>query len=242
MARIRQGCSRCTCKQWAQVCFSLALLLLPVPSSSLLPQPVYPLFAIANKRDSASWSVSDVQVVASSFILADGIPTDNATLLAMLTNYSSRNTEMISGEGGNNDDIIGFKPVRYCNPRGIALTGPVVDPNVIMPLSEFELHHRREAMFYTVGFLAEAMDDSSSSSVTMTDVKLTRAVWTLDDALVVTAHVSRATAFRSWLWRGLLWVGLGCRVGWIACFFSCVTGNVSRSSNNNETTHRFTES
>jgi hypothetical protein len=103
----------------------------------------YPLFAIANSRNAADWSAGDIEETAQSFALADGIPID-PELLSELDKASPA-----------------FRAVRYCNPRGIALTGPVADGR-IMPLDEFEMHHRAEATFFTAGFLAEQLSATST--------------------------------------------------------------------------------
>jgi hypothetical protein len=103
----------------------------------------YPLFAIANSNNAADWTAADIDGTARAFTLADGVPTD-PKLLSELEKASPS-----------------FRAVRYCNPRGIALTGPVAGR--IMPLDEFEMHHRTEATFFTAGFLAEQLDATTTT-------------------------------------------------------------------------------
>ena len=113
----------------------VAVTALPLAAAATT-NTTYPLFAIANNPVAADWTLADIVGTARDFTLADGVPVD-AGLLSQLNQVSPT-----------------FNAVRYCNPRGISLAGPVADPGVVMPLEEFESHHRREALFYTAGFVA----------------------------------------------------------------------------------------
>jgi len=106
-------------------------------------ETAYPLFAIANSRNAADWTAADIARTAGAFRLADGVPVD---------------PELLSKLGKASPS---FRAVRYCNPRGIALSGPVVGR--IMPLEEFETKHRAEATFFTAGFLAAPLRAASTT-------------------------------------------------------------------------------
>ena len=106
-------------------------------------ETAYPLFAIANSRNAADWTAADIAGTAGAFRLADGVPVD---------------PELLSELGKASPS---FRAVRYCNPRGIALSGPVVGR--IMPLEEFETKHRAEATFFTAGFLAAPLRAASTT-------------------------------------------------------------------------------
>eukprot|EP01051_Picozoa_sp_SAG22_P023607 SAG22_NODE_6167_length_891_cov_0.695707_1_plen_239_part_10 len=117
------------------------LVLLHVAAQQVWAQQhdtAYPLFAIANSPAAADWTAADIEDTARAFTLADGIPTTDPELLAELNKASPS-----------------FHSVRYCNPRGVALSGPVAAAGRgTMPLAEFETHHRAEATFFTAGFVA----------------------------------------------------------------------------------------
>ena len=97
--------------------------------------PQYPLFAITNKKQ---LNAEDIRIVANSFRFSDGLD-QNKTLLEELRRANKN-----------------FKSVKYCNPRGIALNGPTIDPTII-PFHDFEAYHRAEVMYYTGGWLANDM-------------------------------------------------------------------------------------
>jgi len=107
--------------------------------------PTYPLFAISNKPIASDWTDADVAIVANTFTAADGVPED----LPLLHRLSKANPS--------------FRSLRYCNPRGIPLSGP---GRMSMTLEEFETSHRAEATFYTAGFVA------SNLKSTATELKL----------------------------------------------------------------------
>ena len=112
----------------------------------------YPLFSITNKNPctktdgcaSSSWSQADVEVTAHSFTFSDGIR--NTSVLAELAEANPH-----------------FTSLRYCNPRGIAYDGASSTSSAsnLLTFSDFERRHRKEALFYTGGFLAKELDGSA---------------------------------------------------------------------------------
>ncbi len=150
------------------------LISLAVAAHGLLPPrnttTEYPLFTISNKRTNM-WSDEDVRVVASGFVLSDGLP-DEKGMPGLLSRLQAANPSMTK--------------VRYCNTRGISLSVDNTYP-AKMSLEEFERNYRLQSLFTTGGWLNTALSADSG------DTKLK-----LDHPLKYQSRDENHCALRNW--------------------------------------------